>query len=282
MTTRAPDAGRGGRFAGCGVGLRARHFDEIFDHLDRIDCFEILVENFIGFGGKPRAVLERAAAAVPLVFHGTSLSIGDLAPLSSDYLDRLYAAIARYRPLWFSDHLCFSSAGGVYFHDLLPMPFTEEAAEHVAARARRLQDEAGIPFLLENPSYYVSYGAAEMSEAEFLTRVLERADCGLLLDVNNVYVNSVNHGYDPRAFIDALPCDRVRQIHMAGHERRGEVIIDTHGEAIIDPVYDLYAYTLERTGPVCTIVEWDNTVPALEVLLDQCDRVRARVPAEGR
>lgn len=268
-------------FLGYGVGLRRPHFDDLFDVADSgVDCVEILSENFISFGGKPRTALSRAAREVPLVLHGTALSIGSVAPLNRDYLDQLAAAIHRYRPVYFSDHICFSSAFGVEYHELLPLPFTEEAMAHVAGRAREVQAIAPeVPFLLENPSYYVTFGDSEMTELEFVRGVIETADCGLLLDVNNVYVNSVNHGYDPREFIAGLPLDRVRQLHMAGHTRGDDVVIDTHSAPIADEVLELLAYTLELTGPVTTIVEWDNDIPPLEVLLGENRRVR-RV-AEG-
>jgi hypothetical protein len=236
---------------------------------------EILTENFMAFGGRPRAVLERAAREFPLVLHGVGLSIGSVSPLSEDYLERLGDTIGRYRPQLFSDHLCYSSAFGVDYHDLIPLPFTEEAVAHVAERVKAVQAIApDTPFLLENPSYYVAYAGAEMSELEFVCAVLEAADCGMLLDVNNVYVNACNHGYDPRAFIQGLPAARIQQLHIAGHTRRGDVIIDTHGDHVADPVFELYAHTLEHLGPVTTILEWDNDVPPLAVLLAENDKVR--------
>ena len=264
-------------FLGYGVGLRRPHFDDIFDAADSgVDCLEIVCENFIAFGGKSRAALERAAHAFPLVLHGTALSIGGAAPIDDAYLGLVRETIRRYRPVFYSDHICLSSGFGVAYHDLIPLPFTEEAVAHVAARAKQVQAAVGdTPFLLENPSYYITYRDSEMSELEFVRAVLEAADCGMLLDVNNVYVNSQNHGYDPRAFIAGLPLDRVQQIHMAGHTRRGDVIIDDHAAAICDEVYALYAYTLELTGPVTTILEWDNDIPPLEVLLAENRLVRA-------
>lgn len=269
-----PEPRLGLPFLGYGVGLRRLHWDELFDHAGDVDFLELLAENFMGSGGRIRAVRDRAAAGFPIVLHGTALSIGSVSPLDRDYLDALGQLIRDTRALWFSDHLCFSSAFGVEYHDLMPVPFTEEALAHVAARVRAVQAIADVPFLLENPSYYVQFGASEMSEAEFLRALVERADCGLLLDVNNVFVNSRNHGYDPRAFIDALPLDRVAQIHMAGHHDLGDVIIDTHGAPVIDPVLELYAYTIERTGPVSTLLEWDNEIPPLPVLLAENEKVR--------
>ncbi len=220
-------------------------------------------------------MLERVARELPLVFHGVSLSIGSVAPLDEGYLERLAAALAEFRPAWFSDHLAYSSAFGVEYHELLPLPFTEEVVDHVAARVQRVKQIADIPFLLENPTAYVRFGDAEMTEAEFLSEVLRRADCGLLLDVNNVWVNSRNHGFDPRAFIDALPLDRVLQIHMAGHTRQGDVLIDTHGAPVADDVHALYAHVLERTGPVTTILEWDSDIPSFAELCAENRRIRA-------
>ena len=262
-------------FLGYGVGLRREHWDDIFDRTDEVDFLEILTENFLTFGGVRRRILERAAEVFPCVLHGTALSIGSVAPLDTDYLDALGALVKQIRAPWFSDHLCFSSAFGVEYHDLMPLPFTEDALEHVVARTKQVQTYADVPFALENPSYYIEYAHSTMTEAAFVAELCERADCGLLLDVNNVYVNAQNHGYDARAFIDAMPHDRVVQIHMAGHHDRGDVIIDTHGAKAVDPVMELYAYTLERTGPVSTLFEWDNEVPSLAVLLAENRRCRA-------
>lgn len=260
---------------GHGVGLRRPHWESIFGEPERIDFIEILTENFMGDGGRAHRILHQAAATWPVVLHGTALSIGSVSPLDEAYLAALGELIRTTGARWFSDHLCFSSAFGVEYHDLLPMPFTREALDHVVGRVQQVKRIADVPFALENPSYYVQFGASEMGEAEFLTALVERADCGLLLDVNNVYVNSRNHGYDPHAFIDALPLDRVIQIHMAGHHDLGDVIIDTHGAPCVDPVLELYAYTLARTGPVSTLLEWDNDIPGLDELLAEHDRVRA-------
>ena len=260
---------------GFGVGLRRPHWDQLLDGRDRVDFLEILTENFLGVGGAARAKLREVAAVYPLVLHGTALSIGRPGALDGDYLDALGALIRNSGARWFSDHLCFSSAYGVEYHDLVPLPFTHEAIAHVVERVKQVQQIADVPFLLENPSYYVEFAASQISEAEFVRNIVEQSDCGLLLDINNVYVNASNHGYDARAFIDAMPAERVVQIHMAGHADLGDVIIDTHGAPVIDPVLDLYAYTLARTGPVSTLIEWDNEIPAFDVLLDEVDRVRA-------
>jgi uncharacterized protein (UPF0276 family) len=257
-----------------GVGLRRPHFDGILENNAGIDFLEILSENYMAFGGRPRRVLRAAAERFPIVMHGVSLNIGGLDPLNPDYLVRLGRLIEEVRPPWFSDHLSYSAHGGVEYNDLIPLPFTEEAVAHVVERIKQVQAIADVPFLLENPSYYVVMPGAEMSEAEFVCEVVRRADCGLLLDVNNVHVNAVNHGYDARAFIDAMPAERVLQYHIAGHDSSGEFVIDTHGSYIIDEVYALYRYTLGRIGPAWTLLEWDNNIPSLEQLLRENDNVR--------
>jgi hypothetical protein len=262
-------------YLGHGVGLRRKHWGEIFDHHPGVDFLEILTENFLGMGGQARTILQRAAAQFPLVLHGTALSIGSVTPLDEAYLTALDALIHTIKPRWFSDHLCFSSVFGVEFHDLMPVPFTEEALEHVSRRVEAMMARYPVPFALENPSYYIEYGASEMTEATFIRRLVENTGMKLLLDVNNVWVNGQNHGYDPRAFIDEMPAEAVIQIHMAGHHDLGHVIIDTHGAPMIDPVLDLYAHTLERTGPVTTLLEWDNDLPDLAGLLAENDRARA-------
>jgi uncharacterized protein len=257
----------GAAFYGYGLGLRRPHFDRIDAHRDSVDCLELLAENFMGFGGKPRTTLERVSERFPIVLHSVAMSIAGLEPLDDAYLDD-YAALARdTRAAWASDHLCLSGGHGVAYHDLIPVPFTEDALTHIVGRIRHVQSKLCIPFAVENPSYYLRFPHNEMSEAEFLTELTERADCGLLLDVNNVYVNSQNHGYDPVAFIDALPAERIMQLHMAGHEARDGVLIDTHGAPVCDDVWALFSHTLTRTGPVTTILEWDNDIPSMESLV---------------
>lgn len=283
-------------FLGHGVGLRRPHWEDLLGEelpghdlpggerravANRIDFVEILTENFLGDAGRAQRVLARAAEIWPIVLHGTALSIGSVSPLDADYLAALGALIRSTRARWFSDHLCFSSAFGVEYHDLLPMPLTREALDHLVPRIEQVKRIADVPFALENPSYYVQYAASTLDEADFWTELLTRADCGLLLDVNNVYVNSRNHGFDPRAFIARLPLDRVIQIHMAGHHDLGDVIIDTHGAPCVDPVLELYAWTLQQTGPVSTLLEWDNEIPSLARLLEENDRVRAAAQAAG-
>lgn len=269
------------REARFGVGLRREHFDEILVKNEGVDFLEILPENYMDFGGRPRDVLKQVSQRFPVVTHGVSLSIGSLDPLNEAYLDKLAALILDLDSPWFSDHLSYSSNFGVEYHDLLPLPFTEEALRHVVSRVRQVQDRIRRPFLLENPSYYAMMPGAEMSEAEFLREVATRADCGILLDVNNVYVNAENHGYDAQAFVEAMPGSRVLQYHIAGHDDASRsFLVDTHGSAIVDEVFELFAYTLKTLGPAWTLLEWDNDIPPVDVLLHENAQVRA-VAAEA-
>lgn len=260
---------------GAGLGLRKEHFKELAPENDGVGWLEIIAENFMNFGGFPLSVLDYCARHWTMVSHGVNLSIGSVDPLNEEYLDRLKTLLDRIQAPWFSDHLCFTSVGGAYFHDLLPLPFTREAADHVIARVKKVRKRIQRPFLLENPSYYIVPPGADMAEADFFTAILEEADCGLLLDVNNIYVNSRNHGFDPKDFIRRLPLERVGQIHMAGHRDCGDVIVDTHEGPIIDPVWDLYRFTLEALGrPVSTLIEWDTDVPALANVTAEADKAR--------
>ena len=260
---------------GVGIGLR-REFYAQLPHTPRaLDWVEIIPENFITFGGRPQRTLDACRERWPVLPHGVALDIGGPRPLDEEYLAGLQALVARVDAPFFSDHLCYTRLGTGHLYDLLPLPFSEEAVEHVVPRVREVKERVGRPFLLENPSYYARMPGGTLAEADFLRHVAEQADCGLLLDVNNVYVNACNHGYEPRAFIDALPLERVVQIHLAGHERQQDVIIDTHGAAVCDEVWSLYRYTLERTGPVSTLIEWDQDIPSMEAVLDEADRARA-------
>lgn len=269
------------RCLGVGVGLRHALFDATLATERRLDWLEVISEGFLTQGGRARWVLEQARARWPIVPHGVSLDVGGLDPLDEGYLERLAELTQRVDAPFFSDHLCFSRHRGVYLHDLLPLPFSPEAAAHAAARIRAAAARVGRPFLLENPSYYAVMPGSTLDEASFLRRVLEEADCGLLLDVNNVWVNAHNHGYDPRAFIEALPLERVGQIHLAGHRREHAALIDDHGGPVPDPVWALYRFTLERTGPISTLVEWDQRIVGLDPLLDEADRARAILQEHG-
>jgi uncharacterized protein (UPF0276 family) len=258
---------------GAGVGLRKEFFRDIFKTKRPIGWLEIIPENFMNFGGYPLHILDECAKRWPVVTHGVNLSIGSVDPLNADYLDKLKILLDRINAPWFSDHLCFTSVGGAYFHDLIALPFSHEAVDHVAARVKKVQKKINRPFLLENPSYYVKMPGAQMEEAAFITNVLEKADCGLMLDVNNVYVNSKNHGYDAKEFMRHLPLHRVAQIHMAGHANNGDTLVDTHEGPIIDPVWDLFEFTIAEIGrPVSTLIEWDTNVPPLKIVLNEADK----------
>ena len=273
------DLGRVPRDLGAGVGLRREHYASLPTTDRRLDWVEVIPENFIGWEGRTARALGACADRWPVLPHGTSLDLGGLDPLDEGFLSGVAELCQRLDAPFWSDHLCFSRVNGVWLHDLVPVPFSREAVRHVVARLREARARVGRPFLLENPSYYVLMPGSEMSEAELLTRVVEEADCGLLLDINNVYVNARNHGYDPLAFLDAIPLERVRQVHLAGHDVRPEAIIDTHGAAVPEPVWALYQELLQRIGPVSTLVEWDQNIPSQEALLDQADRARALLDA---
>jgi uncharacterized protein (UPF0276 family) len=263
-------------FLGFGLGLRAEHYQEILDTRPRaIDWFEIISENYMIDGGKPLYFLDRIRADYPMVMHGVSMSIGSTDPLNYDYLRQLKALIERVQPRWFSDHLCWTGVDHKNMHDLLPLPYTEEAVQHVADRIAEVQDFMGRQMLIENLSSYITYSADAMTEWEFLSAVCERADCYLLLDVNNIYVSSYNHHFDPVEYLDGIPAERVWQHHLAGHQNTGNLIIDTHDEPIIDPVWDLYATTAERLGPVSTMIERDDNIPPLADVITELDRARA-------
>ncbi len=260
---------------GFGLGLRVPHYEAILNSHPNVDWFEILSENYLVPGGKPRHYLERIRERYSVVMHGVGLSIGGSDPLNRDYLRQLKTLMDQVHPHWVSDHLCWTGCDDINLHDLLPLPYTEEALRHVVARVQEVQDVLGRRLLLENVSSYLSYPHNEMPEWEFLRAVAEQADCLILLDINNVYVSGVNHGFDPKIYIAALPIDRVQQIHLAGHQTQGDCIIDTHDAPVCEAVWDLYEFALRLYGPVSTMIERDDNIPALEVLLAELDRARA-------
>jgi uncharacterized protein len=259
---------------GVGLGLRIPHYEHVFGAGPRVDWFEIISENFMVAGGLPRRNLARALERYRLVQHGVSLSIGSTEPLDRPYLARLKALLAETGSPWVSDHLCWTGAHGKNLHDLLPLPYTEEVVRHVARRAREVQEILETRLVLENVSSYLTYTASAMTEWEFLTAVVEEADCGILLDVNNIYVSSYNHGFDPRAYVDAVPHERIVQYHLAGHTNHGKYILDTHSDHVIDPVWDLYRRACEHTGPVSTLVEWDDDIPDFDTLAAEAEKAR--------
>jgi uncharacterized protein (UPF0276 family) len=260
---------------GFGLGLRSEHY-AAFESAsqNRVDWLEILSENYLVPGGAPLWHLDRIRRDFPMVMHGVSLNIGGTDPLNLDYLRDLKALVQRVQPGWVSDHLCWTGTQGVNLHDLLPVPYTRETLRHVSERIQRVQDFLGRRLVIENPSTYVAFSADQMPEWEFVAEMLQLADCELLLDVNNVYVSSVNHGFDPRHYIDALPAARVRQIHLAGHETHDGYLIDTHDHPVCEAVWQLYAYTLQHCGSVPSMIERDDNIPALEDLLDELDQAR--------
>ena len=262
-------------FLGHGVGLRPKHYPQLWDGTARVDWFEAISENYMVAGGRPRAALERARAIAPVVLHGVSLSVGSTDPLDAEYLATLRTLIARFEPAWVSDHLCWSGVGGRHAHDLLPLPYTDEALAHVVQRVEAVQERLGRQILIENVSSYLTYTHSTLTEWEFLAAVAERADCGLLLDVNNVYVSAANHGFSAAAYLAGLPADRVGQIHLAGHTDMGAYLFDTHDGPVIEPVWDLYRQALRRFGRVSTLVEWDEHIPSLEVVCAEAERARA-------
>lgn len=260
---------------GFGLGLRPDHYAEILGGRPRVEWFEAITENYLVPGGSPLHHLERIRADYPVVLHGVSLSIGGTDPLDATYLRDLKQLAERVEPAWVSDHLCWTGVQGLNLHDLLPLPYTEEALRHVAARVRRVQDYLGRRILLENVSSYLTFATSEMPEWEFLAGIAEAADCDLLLDVNNVYVSSVNHQFDPHRFLAGIPVARVRQIHLAGHQDNGTHIIDTHDAPVAPEVWALYGAAVRRFGSVPTMIERDDNIPAFEVLVEELDIARS-------
>jgi uncharacterized protein (UPF0276 family) len=265
--TAVPDLGHG-------VGLRREHFHRVLSAPTRVDWFEVISENFMVKGGRPLHILERVRRDYPLVLHGVSLSIGSTDPLDRDYLDGLRELAARIQPSWVSDHLCWTCIGGHNSHDLLPLPYTEEALEHVVSRLAAVQEHLGRRIALENASTYLSFSGSSMPEWEFLSEVANRADCGILLDVNNVYVSAVNHGFDPEKYLAAVPAERVWEIHLAGHTDRGSHLLDTHSARVCDEVWALYRFASRRFGAVASLVEWDEEIPDWDTL--ESESLRAR------
>jgi uncharacterized protein (UPF0276 family) len=259
---------------GVGVGFRLPHYAEILEQHPSMDWFEVISENFMVRGGKPLANLERLCSGYPVIPHGVSLSIGQAEPLDTAYLDHLKVLVDRISPPWASDHFCWTGSAHANLHDLLPLPLTRAAALHVADRVRRVQDFLGRPFALENASSYLTFTSSEMPEWEFICEVAERADCGLLLDVNNVFVSAYNHGFDARAYIDAIPADRVVQMHLAGHTDKGTYLLDTHSDHVRDEVWDLYRRAIGRIGSTSTLIEWDDDIPSWEVLSLEARKAR--------
>jgi uncharacterized protein len=251
---------------GLGVGLRSVHFSHILQNQPAVDWFEVISENFIDSCGRPRYVLEQIAQRYPVVMHGVSLSIGSTDPLNFDYLAKLKRLAGEVNARWISDHLCWTGVLGMNTHDLLPLPFNDETLRHVINRVRTVQDYLERPLVLENPSSYVTFTASTMPEWEFLSRVANETDCGLLLDVNNVYVSSMNHDFDPVEYISNLPHQRIVQMHLAGHTPCRAHLLDTHDNHVTDPVWELYRLAHQKTGGVSSLLEWDAKIPPFPIV----------------
>jgi uncharacterized protein len=279
---------------GVGIGLRIPHYRHILEQKPVVDWFEIISENYMIDGGRPLAILDQILEQYRVVQHGVSMYFGSAQPLNREHLRRLKKLVQRTKTPWLTDHLCWGSVDGRYTHDLLPIPYTWEAVEATAAKIRQVRDFVEVPIAVENVSSYAEFHDSVMTEWEFLNEVVERADCGILLDVNNIYVSSVNHEFDPHTYVDSVPAERVAQIHIAGHSRYQKFVLDTHDHPVIDPVWGLYEHAIERIGPTATLLEWDDKIPSFEEVHREAlkankylDRVRAAssqpqvvVPAE--
>ena len=264
---------------GFGLGLRVDHYETILSDRPAVDWFEALTENYLVPGGKPLYHLMRIREHYPMVMHGVSMSIGSAQPLNRTYLEQVKALAQRVEPAWISDHLCWTGVAGKNLHDLMPLPYTDEALKHVAERVRTVQDILGRRILLENVSSYVTFRDSRLSEWDFLRAVAEEADCLILLDVNNIYVSSINHEFDPHEYLAAIPIERVQQIHLAGHQNHGDYLIDTHDHPVPDPVWALYADAVRRFGRVATMIERDANIPPLAELQDELMAARRTADA---
>jgi len=256
-------------YLGYGLGLRSTHYQTILENQPPIDWFEVITEDYLVDGGAPLHYLFNIRKHYPMVMHGVSLSIGSVDPLNMTYLAKVKILAERLNPAWVSDHLCWTGVDGVNLHDLLPLPYTEEALQHVADRILQVQDFLGRQILIENVSSYITYKHSAMTEWEFLSEIAKRTDCLLLLDINNVYVSAFNHGFSAEDFLNGIPVERAQQFHVAGHFNRGDVIIDTHDAPVTDPVWDLYRTALKRFGNVSTLLERDDDIPPIQVLVDE-------------
>lgn len=258
-----------------GIGLRTQHFSTVLQQGLPVELVEVISENFMGRGGRPLAVLERVRRDSRIVLHGVSMSLGGLDPFPEAYFQRLTELASRFEVAWVSDHLCFGTVGGHSGHDLWPLPYTEEALNHVVARIGEAQDRLGRRLVVENVSSYVEYSASTMSEWEFIGEVLQQADCELLLDLNNLYVNAINHAYEPYAALQSIVTRRIRQIHLAGYSDEGDYLFDTHGAPVAPPVWRLYERCVQLHGAIPSIIEWDENVPPLDQVLAESERAEA-------
>ena len=259
---------------GFGVGLRQPHYKLVVETHPKVDWFEVISENFMVEGGRALEVLEAVREHYPIAMHGVSMSLGSTDPLNRNYLRQIGDLARRFEPAWISDHLCWTGVGGRNLHDLLPLPYTEEAICHVVARIRQVQDALGRPILIENVSSYIAFADSTMTEWEFISAIAEEADCGILLDINNIFVSAFNHRFDANHYIDAMPAERVVQYHLAGHSDHGTHLLDTHDHPIRDEVWALYERAARRFGNVAAIVEWDDNIPEFAVLAESTERAR--------
>jgi len=262
-------------YLGYGLGLRSQHYQEILSQQPAIDWFEVITENYLIPGGRPLHNLEKIRENYPIVMHGVSLSIGSTDSLNFEYLAQVKKLAERINPAWISDHLCWTGVEGINLHDLLPLPYTEEALVHVSERIKQVQDYLNRQILIENVSSYISYKDSHMAEWEFLAEVAKRADCKLLLDINNIYVSAFNHQFDPQSYLKAIPIDRVQQFHIAGHTDCGTHIIDTHDQPVVRAVWELYADAVRRFGKISTMIERDDNIPPFAELMQELEQAKA-------
>jgi len=262
---------------GVGLGLRSAHYQEIFDTKPDVPWFELLSDNYMAEGGLPIHRAEKIRQNYPLTLHGVGMSLASADPLDLDYLSRLKTIAKRLQPAYVSDHLAWVSASGQYTHDLLPFPYTQFTVQYVADRISQVQDFLGREILVENPSSYLEFHATEMTEWEFIQGICQKSGCNILLDINNIYVSAVNHGFDPYEYLQAIPADRVKEIHLAGYEKMQGYLFDTHGYRVHPPVWDLYQAALKRFGRVPTLIEWDTDIPDFETLRSEARKAEAKM-----
>lgn len=269
-------------FSGFGLGMRKPHYAAFVEGQVDVDFVEVISENFMVDGGQPRRILRQVREHYPVALHGVSMSVGSAEALDPHYLERLRMLIDEIEPLFVSDHLCWTGIGGFNSHDLLPLPYDEETLDVVGANVGRAQDALGRAMLIENPSSYIAFDHSTMTEWQFLDALCERSGCGLLLDVNNVFVSAANHGFDAIDYLDGIPAYRVRQVHLAGHSKGETMLIDTHDQPVCNSVWDLYATLIGRLGPVATMIERDDSIPPLAELLGELDIARRLAPQSLR
>ncbi len=261
-------------FLGFGLGLRTQHFQDVIDTRPAVDWFEVLTENFMVPGGKPKYFLHRIREHYPIVMHGVSLNIGSTDPLDYDYLRKLKVLVKEIEPKWISDHLCWTGVHGINTHDLLPLPYCKQVIRHIVERIQMVQEFLGRQILLENLSSYLTFKDSTLTEWEFVSEIAEQADCNLLLDINNIYVSATNHQFDPLDYLFNIPKQRVYQFHLAGHTNCGNHLIDTHDHDIVEPVWQLYKEACQQFGWVSTMIERDDNIPNLNTLVAELDKAR--------